>query len=181
MANTLRADTFMPDTFEDAQRLSVNRRHRRVMAASKLAGDRVRNGAGEDLGKVEQMMIDLESGRVAYVVVAFGGFCGLGDKLFAIPWKAFRFNENEREFVLDLDRKTLERAPGFDKNNWPDMTDPTFAATIHGHYDSSPYWEHDVTDAGDYVGDSRQMNRSVEYEPTVGYKAAQPQTQQKGT
>jgi sporulation protein YlmC with PRC-barrel domain len=149
---------------------SRDRRYRRVLSAGTLAGDRVRNTAGADLGKVEEIMIDLSSGRVAYVVLSFGGFLGIGDKLFAVPWDALRVDEGEHEFILDMDKQSLENAPGFDKDNWPDMADPTFGSSIHQHYGRTPYWEHDVTDAGDYVGDNRQTNRSEEYEPTVGYK-----------
>jgi sporulation protein YlmC with PRC-barrel domain len=158
------------DTVQDTT-TSRDRRRRRVLSAGTLAGDRVRNAAGEDLGKVEEIMIDLASGRVAYVVLSFGGFLGIGDKLFAVPWQALRIDEGEHQFVLDVDRKTLESAPGFNKDDWPDMADPSFGAAIHEHYGRTPYWEHDVTDAGDYVGDERQTNRSVEYEPTVGYKS----------
>jgi sporulation protein YlmC with PRC-barrel domain len=159
------------DTTPDTTRFSANRQRRRVLSASTLAGDRVRNNAGEDLGKIEEIMIDIPSGRVAYAVLSFGGFMGIGDKLFAVPWQALRIDEGEHQFVLDVDRKTLESAPGFEKNSWPDMADPNFAASVHGHYGRTPYWEHDVTDAGDYVGDDRQTNRSIEYEPTEGYRA----------
>jgi sporulation protein YlmC with PRC-barrel domain len=149
---------------------SRDRRRRRVLSAGTLAGDRVRNTAGDDLGKIEEIMIDLPTGKVAYVVLSFGGFLGIGDKLFAVPWRALRIDEGEHQFVLDIDKRTLENAPGFDKNNWPDMADPAFADMIHAHYGTTPYWEHDITDAGDYVGDDRQPNRSEEYDPTVGYK-----------
>jgi len=165
------AGTARNDTTEDATKLTVDRSRRRVLGASTLAGDRVRNTAGEDLGKIEQIMIDLSSGQVAYVVLSFGGFLGIGDKLFAVPWDAFRIDQGEHQFVLEVDRQTLDQAPGFNKDAWPDMADPTFAATVHGHYGRTPYWQHDVTDAGDYVGDDRQTNRSMEYEPTVGYRA----------
>lgn len=163
-------NTGVNDTFQDTT-TSRDRRRRRVLSAGTLAGDRVRNAAGEDLGKVEEIMIDLASGRVAYLVLSFGGFLGIGDKLFAVPWQAIRVDEGEHQFILDVDRNTLEAAPGFNKDNWPDMADPSFGAAIHEHYGRTPYWEHDVTDAGDYVGDERQTNRSMEYEPTVGYKA----------
>ena len=162
--------TAQNDTTEDATKLTVDRRRRRVLTASTLTDDRVRNGAGEDLGKVEQIMIEISSGRVAYVVLSFGGFLGLGDKLFAVPWAALRLDQGEHEFILDVDRTTLDNAPGFNKDAWPDMADPAFAAAVHQHYGKLPYWEHDVTDAGDYVGDDRQTNRGMEYEPTVGYR-----------
>ena len=158
------------DTTRDVTETTQDRRKRRVLAASTLVGDRVRNSKGEDLGKVEAIMIDLPTGRVAYAVLSFGGFIGIGDKLFAVPWSAVRIDEGEREFVLDIDREVLENAPGFDKNDWPDMADPSFERNVHAHYRATPYWRHDVTDAGDYVGDNRQTNRSMEYESTVGYK-----------
>ena len=115
--------------------------YRRVMSAGTLAGDHVRNSAGEDLGKIEEIMIDVPTGRVAYAVLSFGGFLGMGDKLFALPWDALRLNEDEHEFVLNVDKATLENAPGFDKDNWPDMADENWASQIYGHYGSKPYWE----------------------------------------
>jgi sporulation protein YlmC with PRC-barrel domain len=144
---------------------------RRVVKASALAKDRVHNSAGEDLGSIEEIMIDVQTGRVAYAVLSFGGFLGIGDKLFAIPWKSLRYDAGEEQFIVDVDRQVLERAPGFDRHNWPDMADPDFGAALHEHYSQTPNWEHDVTDAGDYVGDERQSNRSIEYEPTVGYRS----------
>src|SRR5665213_1549179 len=115
----------------------------RVLAADTLTGDKVVNLQNEDLGKIEHLMIDLGTGRIAYAVLSFGGFLGLGDKLFAIPWRALRIDEGEHEFTLDVDRQTLDRAPGFDKDNWPDMADDSFATSIHRHYGQAPYWEHD--------------------------------------
>jgi hypothetical protein len=87
-----------------------------------------------------------------------------------VPWNAMRLDEGEHQFVLDVDRKTLVNAPGFNKDSWPDMADPSFASLVHRHYGRTPYWEHDMTDAGDYVGDDRQSSRSAEYEPTVAYR-----------
>lgn len=117
--------------------------NRRVLSASSLAGDRVRNTAGEDLGKIEEIMVDIHSGRVAYAVLSFGGFLGMGNKLFAVPWHALTVDLENHEFVLDVSRETLENAPGFDKSDWPDMADPDWGAQIHKHYGRSPYWEGD--------------------------------------
>jgi sporulation protein YlmC with PRC-barrel domain len=115
--------------------------NKRVLSASSLAGDRVRNTAGEDLGKIEEIMIDIHSGRVAYAVLSFGGFLGMGNKLFAVPWHALSVDLHNQEFVLDVSRETLENAPGFDKDDWPDMADPDWGTQIHRHYGRSPYWE----------------------------------------
>jgi sporulation protein YlmC with PRC-barrel domain len=113
---------------------------RRVMSAGTLAGDRVRNSAGEDLGKIEEIMLDVPSGRVAYAVLSFGGFLGMGNKLFAVPWEALTLDEHEHEFVLNVDKQTLENAPGFDKDNWPDMADPNWGSQVYSHYGYKPYW-----------------------------------------
>ena len=112
----------------------------RVLSASTLVGDAVRNQAGENLGKVEELMMDLENGRVSYAVLSFGGFLGMGNKLFAIPWDAFTLDTDEHAFVLNVPKERLENAPGFDKDNWPDFADRTWGQTIHSYYGTRPYW-----------------------------------------
>jgi sporulation protein YlmC with PRC-barrel domain len=121
------------------------RKFRRVLAASTLAGDSVRNSAGDDLGKVDEIMIDIPSGKVAYAVLSFGGVLRMGNKLFAVPWSALRVDEDEKCFILDVDKRTLESAPGFDKDNWPDMADTTWGADVYRHYGETPYWDDQET------------------------------------
>ena len=118
-----------------------DKKYRRVLAAGTLAGDKVRNAAGEDLGKVDEIMIDIASGKIAYAVLSFGGILRMGNKLFAVPWGALRVDEDEKCFILDVDKKTLESAPGFDKDNWPDMADTTMMNRIYSHYGAQPYWD----------------------------------------
>lgn len=117
------------------------KKFRSVLAASTLAGDSVRNAAGEDLGHIDEIMVDIPSGRVAYAVLSFGGFLGMGDKLFAVPWNALKVDEDEKCFILNVDRRTIEQAPGFDKNNWPDMNDVTWGSQLSTYYHVRPYWE----------------------------------------
>jgi sporulation protein YlmC with PRC-barrel domain len=128
-----------PDT-ETGMFADSKHSNKRVLSAGSLAGDRVRNNMGEDLGKIEEIMIDVHTGRVAYAVLSFGGFLGMGNKLFAVPWQALTVDLDEKEFVLDVPRETLENAPGFDKDDWPDMANPDWGAQIHGHYGRTPYW-----------------------------------------
>jgi bifunctional non-homologous end joining protein LigD len=119
----------------------ASKKYREVLAASTLSGDTVRNSAGEDLGKVDEIMIDITTGRVAYAVVSFGGFLRMGNKLFAIPWSALTVDEDEKCFILDVDKSILQSAPGFDKDNWPDMANTTWGGEIYRHYGATPYWE----------------------------------------
>ena len=111
-----------------------------VLSASTLSGDRIRNRKDEDLGKLEDIMLDVDTGSIAYGVLSFGGFLGMGDKLFAIPWQQLEVDTGNKCLVLDVDKETLENAPGFDKDNWPNFADRKWGATIHEHYRATPYW-----------------------------------------
>lgn len=94
-----------------------------VMAAETLQGDDVINHQGEKLGSIEDIMLDVTSGKVAYAVLSFGGILGMGDKLFAIPWGALTLDADRKCFVLDVPKDRLQNAPGFDKDHWPAMAD----------------------------------------------------------
>jgi sporulation protein YlmC with PRC-barrel domain len=112
-----------------------------VLSASSLKGDNVVNHQGEALGKIEEIMIDLDRGRIAYAVLSFGGFLGMGDKLFAIPWQAFSVDTVQKRLVLDTKKELLEKATGFDKSDWPNMADPTWGSKVYGYYGYKPYWD----------------------------------------
>jgi hypothetical protein len=112
----------------------------RVMAADTLKGDDVRNDADEKLGDLSHIMIDVPTGRVAYGVLSVGGFLGMGDKLFAIPWHALKLDPEEHCFRLSVSKDQLKDAPGFDKDAWPSMADQSWATQIHEYYHASPYW-----------------------------------------
>lgn len=105
-----------------------------IISAGTLMGDSVRNSAGESLGKIEEIMIDVNNGKIAYAVLSFGGFLGIGDKLFAVPWDSLTLNSAAQEFILDVDKQVLENAPGFNKDNWPDMADTSWHTEIQNHW-----------------------------------------------
>lgn len=114
--------------------------HPEVLSAGTLIGDTIRNRNGEDLGKLEEIMIDLDEGRVAYAVLSFGGFLGVGDKLFAIPWEALTVDTENEEVVFDVQKEVLENAPGFDKDNWPKTTNRDWLVEVYSYYGYDPYW-----------------------------------------
>lgn len=105
-----------------------------VLSSSSITSDNVRNSAGEDLGSIKDLMIDLTSGEVRFAVMSFGGFLGMGDKLFAVPFDALTVDDETHSFVLDADKAKLENAPGFDKDNWPDFADQSIAETHASYY-----------------------------------------------
>ena len=77
----------------------------RVLSASTLRNEKVVNAAGENLGLIEDYMIDLNNGRIAYCVLSFGGFLGMGDKLFAVPWSALTLDKENKRFVLNVNKE----------------------------------------------------------------------------
>ncbi len=111
-----------------------------VLSSSSISGDAVVNRMGDSLGKIEDLMIDLPANRVAYAVLSFGGFLGIGNKLFAVPFEVLELDKENKRFILDIPKERLEAAPGFDKDNWPDFADRTWGGSIYTHYERSPYW-----------------------------------------
>ena len=92
----------------------------RYLTASSLAGDKVVNSAGKHMGEIKDIMLDMESGKIDYIVIEFGGFLGLGVKYFAIPFRLIKLDAAERRFIFEQDREILEKAPGFNMDHWPD-------------------------------------------------------------
>ncbi len=113
----------------------------RLMGADTLIGEDVYNHKDEDLGDIKEIMLEVNTGKVAYAVLSFGGLMGMGEKLFAVPWNALKLDTENKRFLLNVDKKRLETAPGFDKDNWPDMADPTWQNTIDAYYDTKSYTE----------------------------------------
>jgi sporulation protein YlmC with PRC-barrel domain len=107
---------------------------------SNLVGMPVKNARGEDVGKIEEVVIDLDRNRLMYAALSFGGFLGVGSKVFAIPWDAMslKFDERSTYFLLDVDPEKLKAAPGFARENWPDMSDPNWAKDIDAFYREAP-------------------------------------------
>lgn len=92
----------------------------RILTASSIIGDKVVNPAGEDLGKIFDIMLSLETGKIEYVIIAFGGFLGIRVKYFAIPFEALQVDSRQQTFIFQQTREAFERNPGFNKNHWPE-------------------------------------------------------------
>jgi hypothetical protein len=107
---------------------------RRTLSATSLAGDVVRDTTGEQLGKLEDIMIDLNTGRIAYAVLSCGSAMGIADALFAVPWCALELDEQQHQLVLDVPKHRLRNAPRFDKDHWPNMADAEWGRAIYEYY-----------------------------------------------
>ena len=112
----------------------------KVVSASTLAGYRVRSHEKEDLGTIEEIMIDPGSGHIRYAVLCFGGMLGHGDKLFAVPWQLLRLKADDRVLIFDWDCGRLDGAPAFDQDaDWPDFGDGTWEQEIQDYYGLRSY------------------------------------------
>ncbi|WP_018608663.1 PRC-barrel domain-containing protein [Uliginosibacterium gangwonense] len=106
----------------------------RVLSASSLSSDDVYNPKGEKLGSIKELMLDIESGKICYAVLSFGGFLSIGEKLFAVPWSALAVDTGNKRIVMDTDEERLKNAPGFDSDKWPNMADSTWEKSVHAYY-----------------------------------------------
>ncbi len=116
-------------------------RKRNVVKTKEVVGVKVIDSAKESLGEIEEIMLDKLSGRVAYVVLSCGGFLGMGEKLFAVPWKAFHYDSEEDAFILNVDKEKFKKAPSFNKELWPDMEDRTWGQSVSDYYGTKSYWD----------------------------------------
>lgn len=105
-----------------------------LLSSSSITGDEVCNLQDEKLGKIEDLMLDLANGSIRYAVLTSGGFLGMGDRLFAVPWQALKQDKENKRFLLDIDAERLKKAPGFDKDHWPNMADAKWDSTVHSYY-----------------------------------------------
>jgi sporulation protein YlmC with PRC-barrel domain len=112
---------------------------RRTLGATTLIHDKVVNLDGRYVGRIEELMVDVTTGRVAYAVLSFGGFLGFGSKLFALPWSALTVDEQKRRFVVNVDPTSLEKLPGFDKHHWPDLNDLEYSTGVYRPLGSSSH------------------------------------------
>jgi sporulation protein YlmC with PRC-barrel domain len=113
-----------------------------VLLRSKTLFDyRVKSQQGEDLGKIEEVMIDMELGRVAYAVLSFGGFLGLGNKWVPVPWDAVALQPDEKVLLLKIEKEKIQKAPNFEPATLPDLANRQWGAVLHTYYGYPPYWE----------------------------------------
>lgn len=101
---------------------------------SELLGSKVENANGDNLGEIHDLVFDWNKGEVRYAVLSHGGVLGLGDKLFAVPMEVFKTQPDDKQLLLDVPQEQLKNAPGFDRNQWPNMADPLWSKSVDDHY-----------------------------------------------
>ena len=109
-----------------------------LMAANTLMGNDVYNLKNENLGDIKEIMLDMRTGQVSFAVLSFGGFLGMGEKLFAVRWGALTLDTQNKRFTLNVDKDGLESAPEFDQDSGPNIPDPSWEKSIHDYYGTEP-------------------------------------------
>ncbi len=105
-----------------------------IVKSNDVIGKSVFSDDNENLGKIEEIVLDKISGQARYLVLSCGGVLSIGNKLYAIPWKSISYNEEKSGFRLNFDKEKLKFAPNFDKDHWPDFADPAFSKVITDFY-----------------------------------------------
>ncbi len=111
-----------------------------LIGAEKVSGTEVYNSAGEHLGEVHDVMIDKVSGKVAYAVMSFGGFLGIGQKYHPLPWSTLDYDVRKGGYVVNMTKDQLEKAPTYDAGREPDWSDRAYEKNLHDYYRATPYW-----------------------------------------
>ena len=109
----------------------------RLISSEKVTGSKVENSKGDNLGHIEEIMINKITGHVGYAVLNYGSFLGMGGKLFAMPWDTLKYDTRRDAYVVAISEERLKNAPSFDASAWPDMGDRAFGKTIHDYYGST--------------------------------------------
>jgi sporulation protein YlmC with PRC-barrel domain len=105
-----------------------------LISADKVEGTKVYNAQGDKLGTVDAIMIDKRSGNVAYAVMSFGGFLGMGEKQHPLPWAQLKFDRDKDGYVVNLSKEQLQKAPAFERGQHARLADPTYGETVERYY-----------------------------------------------
>lgn len=111
-----------------------------LISAEKVAGTNVYNTAGDSLGEIEDVMIDKRSGKIAYAVMSFGGFLGMGERYHPLPWNTLKYDTNQGGYVVGLTKEQLKGAPTYGRDESPAWGDRAYEQGIHDYYKTAPYW-----------------------------------------
>ncbi|MFT8246391.1 PRC-barrel domain-containing protein [Roseomonas sp. BN140053] len=126
-------------TFEAAREGVETGESRRLISADKVEGTAVFNREGERLGTVEDVMLDKISGRVAFAVMSFGGFLGIGEQYHPLPWSTLNYDVQLGGYVVDMTREQLSGAPSYAAGSDVDLNDDTYGKRVYDYY-KAPYW-----------------------------------------
>jgi sporulation protein YlmC with PRC-barrel domain len=113
----------------------------RLIGADQVQGTTIYNPRGDNLGSVQDVMIDKISGRIAYAVVGFGGFLGIGNRHYPLPWETLKYDQSMGGYVVNLDKSVLEGAPSYADDEAVTWNDRAWDERVYDYYGARPYWD----------------------------------------
>jgi PRC-barrel domain len=111
-----------------------------LISAGRVNGTNVYNTAGDALGEIYDVMIDKRTGKIAYAVMSFGGFLGLGERYHPLPWTTLKYDTNQGGYVVGMTKEQLSNAPSYAEGETPSWGDRAYEQRIHDYYRMNPYW-----------------------------------------
>ena len=111
-----------------------------LISAGTIRGTAVYNTDGETLGSVDDLMIDSATGRIAYALMSFGGFLGIGERYHPLPWAGLKYDRQRRGYVVPLTKATLIEAPTYGRDDAPRWGERAYEERIHDYYKTNRYW-----------------------------------------
>ena len=111
-----------------------------LIASDKVEGPEVYRSNGDHIGEIERVMIEKRSGTVAYAVMSFGGFLGMGEDYHPLPWSLLTYNERLGGYEVNISDEQLKGAPKFRRDEEWDWSDRERNRRIYDYYGATPYW-----------------------------------------
>jgi len=147
-----------------------------LVATSKLDNYNVVNTAGEDLGQVQDLMLNMSTGQIAYAIISFGGFLGLSDKWFAVPWEAMTWSPETKHLVLNVSKDLLRDAPGLDKRRWQEELDTKWLGESSEYFGFPATWYNRpaVSDTSPMYGAPPYTRATTPDVPIIGVEPRKP-------
>ncbi len=118
----------------------VKEKKHNLIASDRIEGTPVRRASGDKIGKIERLMLDKVSGNVAYAILSFGGFLGIGNKHLPVPWARLTYNKPMEAYEIDLSDEELRQAPAYEADEDFDWGDRSREVDLHAYYKSPAYW-----------------------------------------
>ena len=141
-SSSLNGDDHLVGTLNRRPALRPTSKHNAVLLGmTSFCGDGVYDVSGKFLGEIEELVLDIHSGRIAYALMTVGGFLAMGRKWFALPWSTVTVDRVYQRCVINIGLERLIDAPSLDGDLLPRMADPSWAIAVHAYFGCKPYWE----------------------------------------
>lgn len=111
-----------------------------LISSDRVEGTTVYNTAGDKIGHIDNLILDKRSGKVAYAVMSFGGFLGIGEEYHPLPWQSLDYDERQEGYVVDISEDQLRKAPTLKRTEYDRLRDDAYGRSVYSYYGAAPFW-----------------------------------------